>query len=145
VVNLGFKESLFTGTNADFIADSHPHLLQFLGPREEQLLRLFNVFERLFIVRIEELALHANLTKQEPYVASPLTSRGKVKQTVRSRCCIGAGSPPIMVRDSQKSSYSSFANVFTVFRHYLQNLCHCCTLCPPLLNWKYFKAFRGGL
>jgi len=61
VVNLGFEESLFTGTNADFVGDSYPHLLQFLGPREEQLLRLFNVFERLFIVRIEELGLHANL------------------------------------------------------------------------------------
>jgi hypothetical protein len=77
VVNLGFKESLFTGTNADFIGDSHPCLLQFLGPSEEQLLRLFNVFERLFIVRIEEWDLHANLTKQEQCVASPLTSRGE--------------------------------------------------------------------
>jgi hypothetical protein len=64
LVNLGFQESLFSGTNADFGQDSHPCLLQLLGPREEQLLRLFNVFERLFIVRIEKRGVHANLTKQ---------------------------------------------------------------------------------
>jgi len=78
-VNLGFKESLFTGTNVDFVGDSHPRLLQFLASREEQLLRLFKVFEMLFIVRIEKWGLHANLTKQELCVDSPLTSRGKVK------------------------------------------------------------------
>jgi hypothetical protein len=71
-------------------------------------LRLFNVFERLFIVRIEEWDLHANLTKQEQCVASPLTSRGKVKQTMGSSCCYDTGLPPIMVREFPEEQLQFF-------------------------------------
>jgi hypothetical protein len=117
LVNLGFQESLFSGTNADFGQDSHPCLLQLLGPREEQLLRLFNVFERLFIVRIEKWGVHANLINQRTVCC--FTSRGKVKQTMRSSCCYGAGSPPIMVREFPDEQIQFFCQCV----HGFQALC----------------------